>query len=136
LAVRSVFGCDYFLRFQNADVGDTKLASITLTKVDQNLRAAGCTRGLFALVCNLKPSTFSAMFSGVVNLGGEREAELLTVSHRLVELREACEPFALPSDADAVRVLVQRFSEGSLTTEMIRAAVATLFSGGIDSGKF
>ena len=69
------------------------MASVTLARIDENVRTAGLSRGNFALICGLKPSTLSAAYNSVVNLGGPREAELLTVSYRLVELREACKPF-------------------------------------------
>jgi hypothetical protein len=103
------------------------MASVILARIDENLRAAGLSRATFALVCGLKPSTLSAAYNSVVNLGGPREAELLTVSYRLVELREACKPFALPSDAGMVRQLVGRVLDGEVTAEKIREIVSSLF---------
>jgi hypothetical protein len=110
------------------------MISVTLARIDENLLAARVSRGMFATVCGLKPSTLSAAFNGVVNLGGPREAELLTTSFRLVELRAASEPFSLPPNAGAVKILVQRLQDGTLSVETIRAAVAALF--GVDAEKF
>jgi len=62
-----------------------------------------------------------------MNLGGPRESQLLTMSFRLVEMREACKPFALPSDANMVRQLVERLMRGELTAEMIRERISSLF---------
>ncbi len=103
------------------------MASVTLARIDENVRAAGLSRAAFAIVCGVKPSTLSAAYNSIVNLGGPREAELLTVSYRLVELRTACEPFTLPPNTNMVRVLVQRLQGGTLTTERIRQMVSSLF---------
>src|SRR5260370_10516817 len=103
------------------------MASVTLGRIDENVRAAGLSRAAFAIVCGVKPSTLSAAYNSIVNLGGPREAELLTVSYRLVELRTACEPFTLPPNTNMVRVLVQRLQGGTLTTERIRQMVSRLF---------
>jgi hypothetical protein len=103
------------------------MASVTLARIDENLRAAGISRAAFATICDLKASTLSAAFQSIVNLGGAREAEMLTVSYRLAELRTACEPFTLPPNANMVRVLVNRLQDGTLTQEKIRAAVSSLF---------
>ena len=103
------------------------MASVTLARIDENLRAAGLSRATFALVCGLKPSTLSAAYNSIVNLGGPREAEMLTLSHLLLSARTACEPFALPGDANMVRVLVNRLQDGTLTTEKIREMVSSLF---------
>ncbi len=102
------------------------MASVTLARIDENVRTAGLSRGNFALICGLKPSTLSAAYNSIVNLGGPREAELLTISFRLVELREACKPFALPSDANMVRQLVERVG-GAVTMEQIRETISSLF---------
>src|SRR5437899_399339 len=99
------------------------MASVTLARIDENVRTAGLSRANFALVCGVKPSTLSAAYNSIVNLGGRREAELLTVSFRLVELREACKPFALPSDASMVGQLVERVMSGEVTMEQIRETV-------------
>ena len=103
------------------------MVSVTLARIDENVRAAGISRAAFAIVCGVKPSTLSAAYNSIVNLGGPREAELLTASYRLVELRAACEPFALPPNANMVRVLVERLQDGTLTTERIRQMVSSLF---------
>jgi hypothetical protein len=79
------------------------------------------------MVVGVKPSTLSAAYNGIMNLGGPREAQLLTASFRLAELRTACEPFALPSNAGMVRVLVNRLQDGTLTAEKIREIVSSLF---------
>lgn len=103
------------------------MASVTLARIDENVRAAGISRAAFAIVCGVKPSTLSAAYNSIVNLSGPREAELLTASYRLVELRAACEPFALPSNANMVRVLVEKIQDGRLTPEKIREIVSSLF---------
>jgi hypothetical protein len=103
------------------------MASITLARIDENLRAAGLSRAAFAAVCGLKPSTLSAAYNSIVNLGGPREAEMLSLSHLLLSARTACEPFALPADANMVRVLVNRLMDGTLAVEKIRETVSSLF---------
>src|SRR6266403_586418 len=103
------------------------MVSVTLARIDENVRAAGISRAAFAIVCGVKPSTLSAAYNSIVNLGGPREAELLTASFRLVELREACKPFPLPSEAGMVRQLVGRVLDGEVTTEKIREIVSSLF---------
>ncbi len=103
------------------------MASVTLARIDENVRAAGISRAAFAIVGEVKPSTLSAAYNGIINLGGPREAELLTASYRLVELRTALEPFALPSNASVVKVLVEKLQDGTLTTERIRQMVSSLF---------
>src|SRR6266852_1587802 len=103
------------------------MASVTLARIDENLRAAGVSRGVFAIICGLKHSTLSAAYQSVVNLGGPREDELLTVSHRLLDLSTSLEPFALPSNADMVRVLVEKLQDGRLTKDEIREKVSSLF---------
>jgi len=103
------------------------MASVTLARIDENLRAARVSRATFAVVVRVKPSTLSAAYNSIINLGGPREAELLTASYRLVELRAACEPFALPPNANMVRVLVEKIQDGRLSAEEIREVVSRLF---------
>src|SRR5690348_5112318 len=103
------------------------MASVTLSRIDENVRTAGLSRANFALVCGVKPSTLAAAYNNIVNLGGPREAELLTISFRLVELREACTPFALPSDANRLRQLVHRVMDGAMTVNEVRETISSLF---------
>jgi hypothetical protein len=102
------------------------MASTILNRVAENLNAAGCSRAILATVCGMKPSTLSAAYTGVVNLG-HREAELLTASYRILEAAKALEPLPLPSDAASVGVLVNRLTDGTLATETIRETVQILF---------
>jgi len=103
------------------------MASVTLARIDENLRAAGVSRAVFSTVCGVKPSTLSAAYNSVINLGGPREAELLTASHRILDLSIALRPFEIPKDASAVTVLVNRLMDGTLTAEKIRETVSSLF---------
>lgn len=103
------------------------MTSTTLNRVSENLIAAGCSRAILATVCGLKPSTLSAAYNGTVNLGGTREAELLTASHRLLDLRTALSPLEMPKDANQLRVLVNRLQDGTLIVDEIREMVARLF---------
>jgi hypothetical protein len=105
---------------------ELQMVSTVLNRVAENLRAAGCSRGILATICGLKPSTLSAAYTGVVNLG-HREADLLTVSHRILDAANALRPLPLPSDAASVGVLVNRLTDGTLTTDVIRETVAILF---------
>src|SRR6266481_9868648 len=103
------------------------MTSTTLARIDENVRAAGISRAAFAIVCGVKPSTLSAAYNSIVNLGGPREAELLTASYRLVELHAACAPFSLPSNASMLRVLLEKIQDGRLSAEEIRRMVSSLF---------
>src|SRR6266513_1084833 len=100
------------------------MVSVALARIDENVKAAGISRAAFAIVCGVKPTTLSAAFNSIINLGGPREAELLTASYRLVEIHAACQPFALPPNANMVRVLVEKLQDGTLTTERIRQMVS------------
>ncbi len=102
------------------------MVSTVLNRVADNLRAAGCSRGILATICEIKPSTLSAAYTGVVNLG-HRETELLTASYRILEAAKALEPLPLPADAASVGVLVNRLTDGTLTTDQIREVVQVLF---------
>ena len=108
-------------------LNEIRMASTTLNRVSENLIAAGCSRAVLATACGLKPSTLSAAYNGTVNLGGHREAELLTASHRILDAANALRPLSLPSDANSVATLVNRLQDGSLTPERIRQAVQVLF---------
>jgi len=119
--------CEFFIWSRSVVERGMKMASVTLNRIDENRITAGLSRANLALVCGVKPSTLAAAHNGIVNLGGHREAELLTVSFRLVELREACKPFALPSDANMVRQLVERVMGGEVTMEQIRERISSLF---------
>src|SRR6266481_8653938 len=103
------------------------MASVTLNRIDENLRTAELSRANFALVCGVKPTSLQSAFNGLMNLGGPREAELLTVSFRLVELREAVKPFSLPNDTNVVRQFVDRLMSGEVTMEQIREKISSLF---------
>jgi hypothetical protein len=103
------------------------MASTTLNRVAENLHAAKCSRGILATVVGMKASTLSAAYSGIVVLGGPREADLLTISHRILDAANALRPLPLPADAASVAVLVNRLTDGTLTTEKIRETVQVLF---------
>ena len=103
------------------------MASTTLNRIAENLNAARCSRGVLAAVVGMKASTLSAAYTGIVNLGGVREAELLTASHRILDAANALRPLPLPSDAASVAVLVNRLTDGTLTTDQIRETVQVLF---------
>lgn len=102
------------------------MISTLLARADENLRAAGVSRAVLAVVVGMKPSSLSAAFNGVVNLG-HREGEVLTASHRILDAAIGCQPFLLPKDAQAVKVLVTKLADGALTTDQIRERVAFLF---------
>jgi len=105
---------------------ELRMPSTILNRVAENLNAAGCSRAILATVCGLKPSTLSAAYTGVVNLG-HREADLLKASHSVLDAANALRPLPLPSDAASVAVLVNRLSDGTLTTDKIRDMVSNLF---------
>jgi hypothetical protein len=103
------------------------MASTILNRVSDNLLAAGVSRAVLATVCGVKPPTLAAAYAGTVVLGGHREAELLTVSHRILDAATACKPFDLPRDAASVAVLVNRLRDGTLTIDEICEKVSSLF---------
>jgi hypothetical protein len=104
------------------------MVSTTLQRIDENLRAAGCSRALFSMVARVKPPTFGAAFQGLTNLGAEKEAALLTLSYRVREAAEACAPFSLPTNAEKLRVLIDRLMDETLTVEEIKEKVSSLFT--------
>ena len=104
------------------------MISISLAKFRENLLAADVSHATAATLCGLKPSTLSSAFREIMNLGGPKEAELLTVSFRLLELREALTPLGMPESVGVLEHLLARMKNGSITPEKIRETVDSLFA--------
>jgi hypothetical protein len=102
------------------------MISTTLARARENLRIANVPHAAAALLVDLRPSTLTSAFREASRLDSRTEARLLTVSARLVELRESFAPFGLPEDSSSLQRLVDRMLDGSLTQERIREVVSNL----------
>jgi hypothetical protein len=105
------------------------MISTSLARFRENMTAAGISQATGATLCGLKPSTLSSAFREIMSLGGLKEAELMTCSFRLLELREAMKPLDLPQSIGALEKLLERLTDGSITPDTIRTAVDTIFGG-------
>lgn len=103
------------------------MISTTLARFKENLLAADVSHATAATLCGLKPSTLSSAFREITNLGGPKEAQLLTISFRLLELREALKPLGMPESVGDLEFLLDRMKNGSITPERIRETVSGLF---------
>ncbi len=103
------------------------MISATLARFKENLLAAGVSHATAATLCGLKPSTLGSAFREIMTLPSLKESELLTVSFRLLELREALKPLSLPESISDLKQLLARLEDGSITPEKIREAVSILF---------
>jgi hypothetical protein len=103
------------------------MISTTLARFKENLLAAGFSHATAATLCNLKPSTLSSAFREIMKLESTKEAELLTISFRLLELREALKPLGMPESVGDLKQLLDRIQDGSITPEKIRETVSSLF---------
>ena len=90
------------------------------------MRAAGVSHAAAALLVGLRPSTLTSAFRQASRLDSRVEANLLTVSARLVELRENFAPFGLPEDNTSLQRLVDAMLDGRLTQEKIRETISFL----------
>jgi hypothetical protein len=99
------------------------LISVTLARARENLKAAGVPHSTAALLVGLRPSTLTSAFREASRLDSIREAELLSVSARCLELRESFSPFGLPEDRESLQALVDGLTSGRLTLDHIRESV-------------
>ena len=76
-----------------------------------------------ALLVGLRPSTLTSAFREASRLDSIREARLLTVSARCVELRDSFHPFGLPGDYESLQALVDGLTSGRLTVKEISESV-------------
>jgi hypothetical protein len=102
------------------------MISATLTRARENLKAAGVSHAAAALLVDLRPSTLTSAFREASRLDSRIEANLLTVSAKLVELRESFAPFGLPEDSTSLQCLVDAMIDGRLTADKIRETVSSL----------
>jgi hypothetical protein len=103
------------------------MISTTLANFRENLLTAGVSHATAATLCGLKPSTLSSAFREIMRLDSTKEAELLTVSYRLVKLRNALKPLTLPESAGDLRQLLNNLEDGLITPETIKEAVSLIF---------
>jgi hypothetical protein len=103
------------------------MISTTLARFKENLLAAGVSHATAATLVGLKPSTLSSAFREIMNLGGPKEAELLTTSFRLLELREALKPLGMPESVGDLEHLLDRMKDGSTSPEKIRETISSLY---------
>jgi hypothetical protein len=102
------------------------MISTTLARAREHLKAAGVPHSTAALLVGLRPSTLTSAFREVSKLDSLKEADLLTVSARCVELRENFKPFGLPEDRESLQALIDGLMSGRLTLEKIRQSVTDL----------
>jgi hypothetical protein len=103
------------------------MISATLARFRENLLAAGVSHATAATLCGLKPSTLSSAFREIMQLESTKEAELLTISFRLLELREALKPLGMPESVGDLEQLLNRMKDGSITPEKVRETVSLIF---------
>ena len=103
------------------------MISITLAKFKDNLLAAGVSHAAAATLGGLKPSTLSSAFRGITRLESTKEAELLTISFRLLELEAALRPLKLPENVSYLEQLLARVKNEEITPALIRSFVSRIF---------
>lgn len=100
--------------------------SITLNRARANINEANVSLATLAVLGDLRPTTLSSVYRGVMTLASVKEARLLTVSFRLLELQQALAPFDLPKEAGDVGRLLARLEDGLVTLEEIRSMVGKM----------
>ncbi len=106
---------------------DYEMASITLNLMKQNAQSAGVPMSVLAQICDLRPTSLSSAFRGVMTLPSTIEARLLTVSCRVLEITQALSPLRAPNDANELGLLVAQLEDAHISLEDIRAAVQRMF---------
>jgi hypothetical protein len=91
------------------------------------MRLAGISAATLAKLCGLQPSTLSAAFRSVVRLDSTKEAELLTMTHRVQELQEALKPFCEPTNVDELSRVLDFIKANNISTDQIRQAITSVF---------
>src|SRR6266478_2595272 len=81
-----------------------------------------------AALAGIPQSRLSLALNGTRSLGAEEGERLKDLTVKLIELRDACGIFPLAlHNAKAVRRLLDRMDERSITPEQVRDAVQVLF---------
>jgi hypothetical protein len=102
------------------------MASLTLEKFRATCQSAGVPMSSVAQVVGVKPTSLSSALRDVMNLGGEKEARLMTVALRLSELQVALFPLQLPDNPEALKILVNGLESGRVSLDGIREFVSKL----------
>jgi hypothetical protein len=100
--------------------------SITLNRARTNITEAGVSLATLAVLGELRPTTLSSIYRGVMALDSEKEARLLTISFRLLELQQALAPFDLPKEAGDVARLLAQLEDGRITLDEVRDMVVKM----------
>lgn len=95
--------------------------SITMGHVKQNAKLAGISVATLAQLFGVSSGAMSNAFRGIAYLGSEREAELLMLTTRVIEMQEALRPLREPTDAESLSQLLHT------TPDFIRARVTEIF---------
>lgn len=101
--------------------------SISLNRARANITEAGVPLSTLAICCGLRPTSLSSAYRGLMSLDSEKEARLLTISFRLLELKQALMPLQFPTDAGDVVRLLDQLESGRVTLEQIHEMVEKLF---------
>jgi hypothetical protein len=89
--------------------------------------AAGISAATLARLFGISPASLSNAFRDIGYLGSEREAELLTLSLRIVELQEALRPLREPTNVDDLRQLLDHAEVNGISPDKVRETVSSLF---------
>ena len=103
------------------------MVSITLNRMKQNAQDAGVPMSVLAQICELRPTSLSSAFRGVMTLPSTTEARLFAVSCRVLEITQALSPLRVPNDSNDLGHLVAQIEDGRTTLDDISAAVKRMF---------
>jgi hypothetical protein len=103
------------------------MPSITLNLVKHNAETAGISAATLAKLFGVSAGSMSNAFRGIGYFGAEKEAALLTLTTRLIELQEALRPLREPTSVDDLRRLLDALEESGVTPEFVRSKVSEIF---------
>lgn len=103
------------------------MPSITLNLAKHNAETAGISAATLAKLFGISAGAMSNAFRGIGYLGSEREASLLTLTTRIVELQESLRPLREPTDVGELRRLLDALEQRGITPEFVRSNVNQIF---------
>src|SRR5450432_4027802 len=101
--------------------------STMLNRARMNITDAGISMATLAVLADLRPTTLSGVHRGVQMLDSVKEARLLTISFRLLELKQALAPLELPKEASDVAKILAQLEEGRISLGEIREYTGKMF---------
>jgi hypothetical protein len=108
-------------------VNEENMPSITLNMVGHNIATARISKATLARLADLSTGTISNAFRGIGYLGADKEAALLTLTTRIIELQEALRPLREPTEADDLKRLLDAMDESNITPDFVRSKVSEIF---------